>query len=232
MALRPSSLDMPVYIIIWSHALSHFVLMTDDLTFWTGIDPLKVGAQIHIFLSNTHLSQYSLLINLLQLKLNGVDLFFVRSPMHSLWVSWRWLGKAWWVWIILYSTFTSHSALFTGYCFCLCTSYFTLLSGLLSFSLWHLLLTHICVISEFWSTNFISYDSVIYLVAPSQYIFLCLQSFRAYEGPISSDPHAPHFHMPAMDVFCIIKVFDCLCGNKKTRANWIRAHCGFLCLKN
>ena len=52
MVLRPSSFDMPVYIIIWSHTLSHFVLMTDDFTFCAGIEPLKVCAQIHIFLAS------------------------------------------------------------------------------------------------------------------------------------------------------------------------------------
>ena len=92
--------------------------------------------------------------------------------------------------------------------------YFTLLSGWFSFSLWHLVLTHTYVIPEFWSINLISCYSATYSVAPSQYILLCLQSFRVYEGPISSASHTPHCHMSTMDVFCISKVFDCLYGNK------------------
>ena len=72
---------------------------------------------------------------------------------------------------------------------------------------------HICH-TEILIHQLFSCDSVIYSVAPSQYIFLCFQSFRVYEGPISSASHAPHCHMSKMDVFCISKVFDCLYGNK------------------
>ena len=109
------------------------------------------------------------------------------------------------------SLHTVHSSLVTVF---LCTFYFTLLSGWFSFSLWQLVLTHTYVIPEFWSINLISCDSVIYSVAPSQYILLCLQSFRVYEGPISSDSHIPHCHMSTMDVFCISKVFNCFYDNK------------------
>ena len=98
--------------------------------------------------------------------------------------------------------------------FCLCTIYFTLLSEWFSFSLWHLVLTHTHVITEFWSTNLISYKSIIYSVAPSQYILLCLQLSRVYGGPISSASRTPHCHLSTMDVFCISKVFDCFYDNK------------------
>ena len=58
------------------------------------------------------------------------------------------------------------------------------------------------------------YDSVIDSVAPSQYILLCLQSFRVYDGPISSASHTPHCHMSTMGVLCISEVFDCSYGDK------------------
>ena len=104
--------------------------------------------------------------------------------------------------------------------FCLCTSYFTLLSGWLNFlSLASGVNAHICHTGILIYQLYFLWFSYLFSCAIAVYLTLfaiisCIWGTNKQWSPY------PHCHMSAMDVFCISKFSDCLYDNKMFLTFW------------